>query len=71
MALVCDTPVQPCGPTHVHLVTHTAIHILQVVSLSLSLIHTHKNTHTHTDIPTQTCIRTHPEAQGQAAVLES
>lgn len=29
------------------------------------------HTHTHTRIPTQTYIRTHPHAQGQAAVLES
>lgn len=40
VALVCDT----CGPTYVHLVTHTAIHTLQ----SLSLSFTHTQTHMHT-----------------------
>lgn len=65
MALVSDTPVQPCGPNNVH--TRVAIHIFQVLSLSLPLSHTHTHTLTY---PLKR-IRTHPEAQGQAAVSES
>lgn len=63
VALVFDTPVQLYGPSNVH--THVATHILQVVSLSPSFSHTYTLTY-----PLKR-IRTHPEAQGQAAVLES
>lgn len=62
MALVVDTPVQPCGPNNVH--TRVAIHIF---CLFLSLFLTHIHTLTY---PLKR-IRTHPEAQGQAAVSES
>lgn len=62
MALVFDTPVQPCGPNNVH--TRVAIHIFQVLSLSLPL----SRTHTHTDIPTQTHTHTSRGARSSSCL---